>query len=136
MVTCFTRYLFKQISFFVFQIKKKNEKQTSNLNFNVQIFWKSKNHLVWCFLSQLHYRNENQNFISNFVFQFIKKWNSTLGTRIPFLLWHMLPCSSPCKDVKSVYPKCHFVFLINWKTKFKILYLDFAFTLINKTKFK
>ena len=34
---------------------------------------------------------------------------------------------------KSVYPKCHFVFLINWKTKFKILYLDFAFTSIKKT---
>ena len=37
---------------------------------------------------------------------------------------------------KSVYPKCYFVFLINWKTKFKTLYLDFAFTLIKKTKFK
>ena len=22
---------------------------------------------------------------------------------------------------ESVYPKCHFIFLINWKTKFKIL---------------
>ena len=51
----------------------KNEKQTSNLNFNVQRFWKSENHLFWCFLSQLQYRNENQNFISNFIFQFIKK---------------------------------------------------------------
>ena len=51
----------------------KNEKQTSNLNFNVQLFWKSENHLFWCFLSQLQYGNENQNFISNFTFQFIKK---------------------------------------------------------------
>ena len=51
----------------------KNEKQTSNLNFNVQLFWKLKNHLFWCFLSQLQYRNENQNFLSNFIFQFIKK---------------------------------------------------------------
>ena len=33
-----------------------------------------------CFMSQLQYRNENQNFISNFVFQFIKKRNGTLGT--------------------------------------------------------
>ena len=24
---------------------------------------------------------------------------------------------------KSMYPKCHFIFMINWKTKFKILYL-------------
>ena len=51
----------------------KNEKQTSNLNFNVQLFWKSENQLFWCFLSQLQYRNENQIFISNFLFQFIKK---------------------------------------------------------------
>ena len=38
MVTGFIRYLFKWIWFFVFQIKMKNEKQTSNLNFNVQYF--------------------------------------------------------------------------------------------------
>ena len=57
----------------------KNGKQTSNLNFNVQLFWKSKNHLFWCFLSQLQYRNENQNFISNFIFQFIKKTKWHLG---------------------------------------------------------
>ena len=31
-----------------------------------------KNDLVLCFLYQLQYRNENKNFISNFVFQFIK----------------------------------------------------------------
>ena len=55
----------------------KNEKQTSNLNFNVQLFWKSENHLFWCFLSQLQYRKENQNFISNFIFQFIKNKNKT-----------------------------------------------------------
>ena len=53
----------------------KNEKQTSNSNFNVQLFWKSENHLFCYFLSQLLYRNENQNFISNFIFQFIKKKN-------------------------------------------------------------
>ena len=28
---------------------------------------------VWLFMSQLQYRNKNQNFLSNFVFQFIKK---------------------------------------------------------------
>ena len=73
MLTSFIRYLFKCIWFFVVQIKMKSEKQTSNLNFNVQLFRKLENHLFWCFLSQLHYRNENQNFISNFIFQFLKK---------------------------------------------------------------
>ena len=57
----------------------KNEKQTSNLNFNVQLFWKSEKHLFWCFLFQFQYRNENQNFISNFVFQFIKKTKWQFG---------------------------------------------------------
>ena len=33
------------------------------------------------------------------------------------------------KPPESVYPKRHFVFLINWKTKFKILDLDFIFIL-------
>ena len=82
MVTSFIRYLFKSICFFVFQIRMKNEKQTSNLNFNVQLFGKSKNHLFWCFLSQLQYRNENQNLISNFIFQFIKKNEMALWVRI------------------------------------------------------
>ena len=53
MATSFIRYLFKQIWFFVFEIKMKNEKQTSDLNFNVQLFRKSRNHLVLCFMSQL-----------------------------------------------------------------------------------
>ena len=88
MATSFIRYLFKWIWFFVFQIKMKNKKQTSNLNFNVQLFWKSKNHLFWCFLSQLQYRNENQNFLSNFIFQFIKKtkWHFGYSDFIYFLL--------------------------------------------------
>ena len=45
-------------------------------------------------------KNEIQNFIIRFCFypQY-EKWNSNY--------W------------QSVYPKCHFVFLINWKTKFK-----------------
>ena len=38
MVTSFISYLFKWIWFFVFQIKMKNKKQTSNLHFNVQLF--------------------------------------------------------------------------------------------------
>ena len=40
-------------------------------------------------MSQLQYRNGNQDLISNFVFQFIKKKkkrNGTLGTRIVMLL--------------------------------------------------
>ena len=66
----------------------KNEKRTSNLNFNVQLFWKSKNHFVLCFTSQLQHKNKNQNFISNFTFQFIKKTrNGTLGTRIHHLVF-------------------------------------------------
>ena len=62
----------------------KNQKQTSNLNFKVQLFEKSENHLFWCFLSKVQCRNENQNYISNFIFQFIKKRkrSGTLGTRI------------------------------------------------------
>ena len=63
MVTGFIRYLFKYIWFSVFQIKMKNEKQTSNFNFNVQLFLKSENHS----------NRNNQSFISNFIFQFIKK---------------------------------------------------------------
>ena len=51
----------------------KNKERAANLNLNVQLFWKSKNLLVLCFMSQLQYRNENQNFISNFVFRFIEK---------------------------------------------------------------
>ena len=73
LVTSFIRYLFKKILFFVFQIKMKNEKQTSNLSFNVQLFQKSENNLFWCFLSELQYWNENQNYISNFIFQLMKK---------------------------------------------------------------
>ena len=127
MVTSFIRYLFKKIWFLVFQIKMKNEKWTSNLNFNVQLFWKSKNHFhcvksvqlqsfLWSVFSRMwtEYReilcispysvrmqeNTDQkklcmwtlfpqclfhvlclnfsaetktNFISNFVFQFLKK---------------------------------------------------------------
>ena len=57
----------------------KNEKQTSDLNFSDQLFWKSENHLFWCFLSQLQYKNENQNFTINFIFQFIKKNEMALG---------------------------------------------------------
>ena len=53
----------------------KNEKQTSNLNFNVQLFWKSENHLFWCFLSQLQYRKEIMKFlISYFNLSKTTKW--------------------------------------------------------------
>ena len=37
------------------------------------VILKIENHLVLCFMSQLQIRNKNQNFISNLVFQFIKK---------------------------------------------------------------
>ena len=35
-----------------------------------------------------------------------------------------------------MYSKCHFVFLIKWKKKFKILYLDFVVTSLWKMKLK
>ena len=98
MVTNSIKYLFKQVWFFVFQIKIKNKKQTSNLNSNVQLFWKSENHLFWCFLSQLQYRNYYQNFISNFIFQFIKntdsKHQSSCGTK-----FSLFKC---CKKFKNI----------------------------------
>ena len=74
----------------------KNEKQTSNLNFKAQLFSESENHQFCCLLSQIQYKNENQNFISNFIFQFIKKkkelalwvhgfrWFPVKFLRIPF----------------------------------------------------
>ena len=49
----------------------KNEKETSNLNFNVHLFGKPEKHFGLCFKSQLQYKNKNQNFISNFAFLFI-----------------------------------------------------------------
>ena len=50
MVTSFIRYLFVYIDLvFRLQIKMKNEKPTSDFNFNVPLFWKLKNHLVLCF---------------------------------------------------------------------------------------
>ena len=54
-------------------VKVDFKKRLSNLTFNVQLFWKLKNHLVLCFMSQLQKKNKSQNFIFNFVFQFIKK---------------------------------------------------------------
>ena len=74
------------------------------MNFNVQLFWKSKTHLVLCFISQLQYRKEDLNFKSNIAFQFIKKTK-----------WHFR-----YTDLKCVYPKYHFAFLINWNMKLEI----------------
>ena len=48
----------------------KIEKQISKLNFNVQLF---ENQKTFFSTHQLQYRNENQIFITNCVFQFIKK---------------------------------------------------------------
>ena len=57
----------------------KNQNRTLNLNFNVQLFWKSKKYLILGFMSQLQYRNENQNFIPISYFNLLIKWNGTLG---------------------------------------------------------
>ena len=49
-------------------------------------FENRKTILSHVFVSRLQYKNKNQNFISNFAFQFIKKGNGTLGTRHGLLL--------------------------------------------------
>ena len=101
-VGCFLVYLFMDLYFlkkrkrlyrmrglnFVWDLHQTYLIHISNLNFNVQLFWKSKNHLFWCFLSQLQYRNENQNFFSNFIFQFIKKTKWHFGW--PFVFFKKL----------------------------------------------
>ena len=95
----------------------KNEKQTSNLNFNVQLFWNLENYLFWCFLSQLQYRIQNQNFI----FNLSKKRNGTLGTRIQILyllvFQHYLPSSSRCKWKQHLihqYSTLFYPFIKKW----------------------
>ena len=73
--------LLSRFGFSFLKSKWRLKKHTSNLNFNVQLSWKSKYHLVLCFMSQLQHRNENQNFlISHSILS--KKQNDTLGTRI------------------------------------------------------
>ena len=51
----------------------KNKKRTSNLNFKVQLFQKSKNRFISCYLSEIQYKNKNRNFIPDFAFQFTQK---------------------------------------------------------------
>ena len=54
----------------------------------------------------------------------------TLRAKLKYLL-----LSYTCiKIMQSVHPKCCFMFLMDWKTKFKNLWLDFVFTSIWKTK--
>ena len=54
-------------------------------------------------MSQLQHRNENQNFISDFVFQFIKKQNRVLGTRIIKRAVALLPRAYPQKKHKDTH---------------------------------
>ena len=49
------------------------------LHFNFKLKIESNFRCTDCFLSQLQYRNENQNLVSNFIFQFIKKNEMVLG---------------------------------------------------------
>ena len=69
-------------------------RQTSDWNFNVQLFWKPKNRLMLCFMSQLQYSSKTQKFISNFVYQVIKKRNGTLGTQIVMVSYSFLATNS------------------------------------------
>ena len=62
----------------------KNENQTSNLNFKVQLFWKSKNRLFWCFLSQFSIETKIKTLFLISYFNLSKKRNGNLGTRILF----------------------------------------------------
>ena len=80
MVTSFIRYLFKQIWFFVFQIKTKNENQTLNLNFNVQLFWKTTYFDVFCLNFSIE--TKIKTFFPISYLNLSKKWNGTLGTPI------------------------------------------------------
>ena len=134
MVTSFIKYLFKLIWCLVLQIKTKNGKRNSNLNFNAQLFWKSKNHLVWCFMSQLKYWKETQNFISNFVFQFIKKmlWHfrytdsSTVGIFFSgkeLFSWTYLSKKTPRRTKILIFPVWNKILKI-WSTLFEIIQIE------------
>ena len=51
-------------------------------------FEKLKNHLVFCSTSQLQYKEENQHFISNFIFQCIKEMERHFRyTNLHGLVW-------------------------------------------------
>ena len=139
MVTSFIKYFFKLIWFLVLQIKMKNGKRNSNLNFNAQLFWKSKNHLVWCFISQPKYWKENQNFISNFAFQFIKKmlWrfrytdSSTVGifffSEKELFSWTYLSKKTPWRTKILIFPVWNKILKI-WSTLFEIIQIEVQYS--------
>ena len=77
------------------------------MNFNVQLLWKVKKHLVCYFISQLQYRSENQNFISNLVFQFIKK-----------MKWHFR-CTDSHLQFNMRHPKEFSFLLKSWLVETK-----------------
>ena len=82
MATSFMRYLFEYVSLFVFQIKMKNEKRTSNLNFNVQLFLKWKNGLVLFLCLNFSIETKIKTLFLISCFNLSKKRNGTLGTGI------------------------------------------------------
>ena len=69
--------------------------------------------LFRCFLSQLQYRNENQNFNSNFIFQFIKKNEMALSVHGLISI-----CGAATKmkfSCKSFFSKSEQIIIISFK---------------------
>ena len=52
------------------------------MNFNVQLFWKSKNHLVLFLYLNFSIEKKIKTLFLIWYFNLSKKWNGTLGTRI------------------------------------------------------
>ena len=67
---------------FRFQINMKNKKQTSNLNFNVQLFLKLKNHFNPCMERIIQKINFLKN--ENCIFSFLYFWNINLNVIFHF----------------------------------------------------
>ena len=64
MVTSFISICLSRLGFSFFQIKMKSEQRTANLNFNVHLFWKSKNDLVLFYVSTSVYKLKSKFYIS------------------------------------------------------------------------
>ena len=106
--------------------------------YNQTQFLKQKNnHEVFCdwnFCMKLFASPSSKNIIVSLPIVIIEISELDIPSYIIFSSF--IICFKPFQSFESMYPKCHFVFLINWKTKFKLLWLDFVFTSIWKTKFK
>ena len=79
MVSSFIRFCLSRFGFWFFKLKWKTKNKLQIWILMFSYFKNRKNHLFWCFLPKLEYRNENQNYISYFIFQFIKKMKWHFG---------------------------------------------------------